>query len=183
MTITTSATIQTYAGDDATSQFSIPFWFITADDVAVALLDDATLVVTELTDGVDFIISGDGEALEGIVDLYDGDGVTPLVLASGLTLIVYRYGAITQEFDFSVPTNLVGVEITRAIDHVMGQIQELWSALDQIPKFTNVLVAEENALDEITYEAAADREGKIIVFDASGQPVLMSLADAIAAYG
>lgn len=99
MTVVSELNRKTYAGDDATTSFATsPVVFFDTDDLTVYVVINATDVATQLTEGVDYTVSG-GDGSTGTVNLAGGSDPHG-ALFSGTTLVIVRELAITQGTDF-----------------------------------------------------------------------------------
>ena len=92
MTVTTTATRTSTAGDGAVTVFSFPYLFFSNNDLQVTLVVDSTGVETVQTITTHYTVVGAGVAAGGTVTM----GTAP---ASGETLLISRVEQFTQGLD------------------------------------------------------------------------------------
>jgi hypothetical protein len=106
----------TYTGDGSTVSFSIPFTFFSNTQVKVLATNTSTGVATELTQGVEFTVTG-------------GDPGTAVLAATAPTASetwkVYRSTPLTQIYDFLNSTTVNLETIEKALDRLAMMAQEI----------------------------------------------------------
>ncbi len=92
MTVTTTATRTSTAGDGIVTAFSFPYKFFANDDLTVILVVDATNVETTQTITTEYTVAGAGVEAGGTVTMVTAP-------ASGETLVISRVEQFTQGLD------------------------------------------------------------------------------------
>ncbi|MGV6733547.1 hypothetical protein [Klebsiella pneumoniae] len=93
MTVSSEVNYIEYNGDGSTTTFAIPFYFILNTDISVQIAD-ADANITNLTYGIDYTISGAGNAS-------GGSGTLNTAYASGYTILFFRNPpALLNKSDF-----------------------------------------------------------------------------------
>jgi prophage antirepressor-like protein len=160
----------TSIGDGVTTHFPVPFQFIANGDLRVythpSVLFDPALA-TQLTEGVDFTISGVGRA--GTAEI-----VTTVAVASGTRLTRLRYSARSQDADyvpndgFPADTHELQLDRLSLVDEELdARIADVESRAIRVPVGESVR----------TLPYAADRALKVLAFDEDGQPVMAWIDD------
>lgn len=118
MTIETTTNRATFAGNDATVNFSFPYYFLADADLVVILVDADGVATTQVLD-TDYTLSGAGNPAGGTVTMITAP-------ATGETLIVYRDPAITQSVDLVEGDSLpVETAVERPLDRLTMIAQRL----------------------------------------------------------
>lgn len=123
MTVTSTINRCSYAGNGSTKAFAVPFLFIADADVQVVLRnqDDNEVI---LEPGVDYGLSGSGNAYGGVLTLAEAPG-------SGQTLVVRRIPSIVQEVDYMENGPFAAETHERALDRLTMICQSLSERLDR----------------------------------------------------
>jgi hypothetical protein len=172
MTVSSTISRKTYAGDDATTSFGTsPMVFFDDADLVVYVVTTATgAVVATLVLDTDYTVSG-GDGSTGTLDLSAGSSPYGAP-ASGQTLVIVRSLAITQDTDF-VNNDSSDAEVAEdTIDRLTMICQELDQRLDRSIVFAdsdvseastvlptpeaNALLAWNSAADALENKVAAD---------------------------
>ena len=92
MTISTTTSRNSHSGNDITTSFSFPYYFLADGDLTVILVDSAGTETTQ-TLSTHYTVTGAGNANGGTVEMVTAP-------ATGETLIILRETPITQEVDY-----------------------------------------------------------------------------------
>jgi hypothetical protein len=158
MTVATLLNRVSYAGNGVTTVFSFPNRFLADADIVVALVVDATSVVTPQVLTTHYTLTGAGEAA-------GGDATMLVAPPTGTTLVIYRDPALTQPIDLvnGDPLNVeTGVE--RAFDRSTLQIQRLRDIFDGTIRLPDVETG------PMVLPAVTQRANTILGFDSLGNP-------------
>lgn len=120
MTILSTDNRRVYSGNGSTTVFSFPVRFLEAEDVKVAVR--VSDVETELTQGVDFSVSGAGNPAGGSVTFT----VAPV---SGATVVIYNDPVLTQSVDYRDDDEFPAETHERALDKLTLIVQRLGARL------------------------------------------------------
>lgn len=124
MTVASELNRKTFAGDDATTSFATsPVVFFETEDLTVYVVINATDVAAQLTEGVDYTVSG-GDGSTGTVNLAGGSDPHG-ALFSGTTLVIVRDVPITQAVDFVNNDNSDAEVLEDALDKSTMILQQL----------------------------------------------------------
>lgn len=157
MTITSTSVSVSYAGDDSSVNFAVPFAFFGADEITVRLRDAAG-ALTLLTRGVQYNVTG-GAGSTGTI-------VATAAPSAGTTWIVRRQTARTQQviytdYDpFPAPTHEL------AIDRLTAQSQETDESVGRALRGP----IGDGSVDALPI--ATTRAGNYLLFDSAGQPTV-----------
>ena len=122
MTVPTSTSFVEYAGNDLTTNFSVPFRFL-ADTELVVKLTSPELVVSTLVLGVDYSVTGAGADAGGSIQMRPpGD---PLIPTTGATLSIERVVPLVQTTAFREQGSFAPVLHENAFDHACFVDQQL----------------------------------------------------------
>ena len=157
MTITSEVGRAAYAGDGASTQFTVPFKFFQSSDLRV-ILQSANGVDSELTENVDYTVSGAGDEGGGTVTL----ATAP---ASGQTLTIILDPPRTQLTDYVSNDAFPAESHERALDRLT---QQNIRALDIVSRALRLPDGDPNTL--ATLPGAAARANKFLRFDNNGDP-------------
>lgn len=157
MTVSSTTTKVSYAGNGSTTAFSAPFYFILASDLKVTLRS-ATGTETVKTLTTNYTVSGAGVSSGGTVTML----VAP---ASGETLVIQRNVPLTQEVDYQANDPFPAATHEAALDKLTMETQQLNEALARSLKIstTNTMTSTEFTVN------AATRANKVLGFDAAGE--------------
>lgn len=116
MAISITTVDHTYTGDGSTTTFAIPFTFFNNSQIKVEETDTVTSVVTQLTQGAEFTVTG-------------GDPGTGVLAATAPSSTkqwrVYRSTPLTQIYDFLDSTTVTLENIEKALDRIVMMAQEI----------------------------------------------------------
>lgn len=117
MTVSTTSSRVTYAGNGVTTNFAVPFYFLVAADlVVIKTASDGSQ--TPLVLNTDYTVSGAGVISGGSVTL----AVAP---ATGYTVVIYRDPAVTQTTDYQPNDPFPAETHERALDKLTMITQRL----------------------------------------------------------
>lgn len=165
MTVSSTQSRISHAGDGATTDFPVPFYFIEPGHLVVSLvLDDGT--ITPWTLGTDYSVAGAGNQAGGTVTAFDAPAV-------GETLIIERIVPSTQETAYQENDPFPAKEHERALDKLTMVGQQHEEVLGLRPG-ASVRVLRLPASDPgiPLLPDAATRAGKALVFDEQGHPTV-----------
>lgn len=155
MTIVNTQVTISYAGNGATTSFAVPFPFFGPDELGV-YRQDANGTQTTLTRGVDYSVSG-GNGTTGTVVM----GLAP---ATGLTLIIRRRTARTQQVEYDDYDPFPATTHETALDRLTAQGQEA-------DESQNRSIRKAIGHAGIAALPAGTGFGMWLSFDASGNPI------------
>lgn len=118
MTISSTTSRISYAGNGVTTIFSFPYYFLAEADLIVVSRDDTTGVETAKVLTTDYTVSGEGEQAGGSVTML----IAP---ATGTTLVIYRDPAATQGLDLVANDALPVENVEEALDKLTMLVQRL----------------------------------------------------------
>ncbi len=131
MTVSSTQSRKDYAGDGATTQFTVPFFYIENADV-VATLRSTGGTETTWTDGTQYTLTGAGNPSGGtLTAVSTGTDYTP---QSGETLVIKRKEQFTQPSDFAVAGALPSETIEEGYDRAVMLAQQLSEDLGRTAK-------------------------------------------------
>ena len=168
MTISSTTRIAgPFTGNGTASTFPFAFKVFAATDIDVIRLTTSTGVEATLVLNSDYSVS-----LNGDQDTSPGGTVTLLAgaLASGFTLTITSDIANLQPTDITNQGGFYPEVIEDALDRATIQIQQISDIGDRTVK---IPISDGSGLD-MTLPTAATRQGKYLVFDATGQPSVSS---------
>ena len=116
MTVSSAQSYVEYSGDGATKAFTIPFYFLLNTDIGV-MIADASGNVTDLVNGTNFSVTGQGDSSGGTVTLNTA-------YAAGNTILVYRNPPVTQETKYYENGKFPANSHEKALDKLTMLIQE-----------------------------------------------------------
>jgi hypothetical protein len=160
MTVSSSTSRISYAGNGSETIFAFPYYFLAEADLVVVRRDDATGAETTLALDSDYTVTGAGMAAGGAVTT-----VTPP--AAGETLTLRRVVSLTQSTDFVANDPLDAEVLERAVDRATMADQQLQEQADRAIKLP---VGDSTGLSTVL-PAAAIRASKNFGFNAAGEPI------------
>jgi hypothetical protein len=159
MSVTAQTPYNGYTANGATTVFPYGFLLLDTDDLTVTV-DGVEKALT-----TDYTVSG--------LNNPSGGNVTFLVApANGAKVLLSRLLTIQRLTDYQDNGDLFAATINQDLDR-------LWLALQQLQQndIRSLKLPYETSTDQVIAEAAADRIGKLVSFDASGNMVLAVPAD------
>jgi hypothetical protein len=157
MTVQTNTNVASFNGNGVTQIFPIAFKFNNDTDLVVLLADDATGVSSLLTLNSDYTVSGEGDEEGGLINVV----VAPAV---GKRLIVSRVVDILQMTDLRNQGKFFAEVHEDAFDLLTMIAQQHQSDIAR-----SLRVAETDP-EPARIPPAAQRAGKLLAFDADGNP-------------
>jgi hypothetical protein len=157
MTVSSTTTKNSYAGDGSTTAFSYTFKIFDEDDITVVLRNNSTGAETTQTITTNYTVSGVGNA---------GGGTVTFVTAppTGNTVVLLRITPLTQLTDYTPNDPFPAESHEDALDKLTFITQELQEEVGRSLKLSQT---NEIATAEFTTGATA-RANKILGFDADG---------------
>ena len=160
MTVSSTQSRKDYAGDGATTQFTVPYFFIENADI-VATLRSTGGTETTWTEGTEYTLTGAGNPSGGtLTAVSTGTDYTP---QSGETLVIKRKEQFTQPSDFAVAGALPSETIEEGYDRAVMLAQQLSEDLGRMAKLaetsptTSELIIPEPEADKVlSWNSAGD---------------------------
>lgn len=167
MTVSSTTTKVSYAGNGSTTAFSAPFYFILASDLKVTLRS-ATGSETVKTLTTDYTVSGAGVSSGGTVTM-----LSPPV--TGETLVIQRNVPLTQEVDYQANDPFPANTHEQALDKLTMETQQLNESVAR-----SIKISTSNTIGSTEFTTnAATRANKVLGFDATGE---LSVTQALGSY-
>ena len=157
MTVSSTTTKNSYAGDSSTVAFSYTFKIFDEDDITVVLRNNTTGAETIQAISTNYTVSAVGNAGGGTVTF-----VTPP--ATGNTVVLLRITPLTQITDYTPNDPFPAETHEEALDKLTHITQEL---SEEVGRSLKLSQTNEIATAEFT-TGAADRANKILGFDTNG---------------
>jgi len=157
MTVSSTTTKTSYAGNGSTLAFSCPFYFIANADLKVTVRSaTGTEIVKTLT--THYTVTGAGVSAGGTVTMVTAP-------AAGETLVLQRNVALTQEVDYQANDPFPANTHEQALDKLTMEAQQINEAVGRSLKIstTNTMTSTEFTVD------AAARANKVLGFDSAGE--------------
>jgi hypothetical protein len=171
MTVQATTARVDYSGNGTTKTFAVPFYFLLDSDTSLILQDNSVYppAVSTPALGTDYTVTGAGVSSGGSVTLT----VAP---TSTQRLTILRDVDLTQlnEYVPNGPFPASGQE--QALDKLTMQVQQLQEELNRCLKFPSP------DTDAAILLSAAERAGKVLAFDANGNPVLVTVISGSGTY-
>ncbi len=157
MTVSSTTTKNSYAGDGSTTAFSYTFKIFDEDDITVVLRNNSTGAETTQSITTNYTVSGVGNA---------GGGTVTFVTAppTGNTVVLLRITSLTQLTDYTPNDPFPAESHETALDKLTHITQEL---SEEVGRSLKLSQTNEIATAEFT-TGAADRANKILGFDTNG---------------
>ncbi|MBR8083070.1 hypothetical protein KDX23_09970 [Burkholderia vietnamiensis] len=168
MTVTSSIQDTSYATDGSTTSFPTRFYFLNTNDVFVDKID-SNGAIAPLVLGTDYSVSGAGVESGGTV-------TTSVAYAAGSTLHIYRLVPVTQETEFQQNDPFPAKTVEKALDKLTMIAQQTDAAVVNSIRYPLSEYGTDGTLPK-----QADRAGKVLAFDSTGQQVLIPLPASVGA--
>ena len=163
MTVSSEVFKVTYAGDGSTTTFSTSFTFSSNDEISVTLVTNSTGAETAWVLGTQFTLTGAGTGSAGTVTVVTSP--TDYTPASGTTLVIQLAPALTQTTALPRGGTVSPKDTLEPMhDKRVRQLLRLKEILDRAIRLP---VGETTGG---TIPIAALRAGKLMSFDAAGEP-------------
>lgn len=130
MTISSTESRVSYAGNGSTTAFSFPYFFAANGDLVVIIRNETTGVETTKTITTHYTVSGAGVTSGGTVTMVTAP-------ASGESLIIYRNPTATQTLDLAENDSLPAESLEDALDKAVTLIQRLQDRVDRTVQLTS----------------------------------------------
>jgi hypothetical protein len=156
MTVSSSINRVTYAGNGATTNFAVNFYFLENTHLQVILVA-ANGVETVQTLTANYTVTGAGNEAGGSITML----VPP---PAGTQLIIVRNVPATQETDYLANDPFPAESHERALDKLTMLVQQNKGDVDRAIK----VPVSDSLLINLTLPPSADRAGKIVYFDNLG---------------
>jgi hypothetical protein len=160
MTISTTSTTVSYAGNGSSVAFSVPFPFFTSSELTVQSVVTATGIATSLTLTTDYAVTG-GDGSTGTVTMVTAP-------ATGTTLVIRRFTNRTQDIDLLANDNLPSETLERGMDRSVALHQESLETLNRTLRGPT----HEGALSALP--SWITRALGYLGFDSAGQPTIFA---------
>lgn len=159
MTVPSSTSQVSYSGNGSTLDFAVSYYFLENSHLKV-ILRSSTGVETVQTITTNYTVTGAGEPSGGTVSML----VAP---PTGTTLVILRNVPATQETDYLANDPFPAESHERALDKLTMLVQQ-----NQF-KLGRAIVAPDtdSASLNMTLPSSASRVGKLLTFDADGEPI------------
>lgn len=164
MTISTTPSEKSYAGDGVSTQFAIPFPFETAADIKVVRTEDATGSITQLTTG--WSVTG-GNGSTGTLTLTSA-------LPSGYTLTIIDDPEIKQSIDYVSNDAFPAETHERGLDRNVRMIKRVHQ---QVLRCLRTQDGDPVNDDDMVLPNVVNRANRLLAFDSSGKPEAAAAID------
>ena len=160
MTISSTTVKNSYNGDGSTTTFSYTFKIFADSDLQVIIRNNTTATETVKTLTTHYTVTGAGSASGGSVIFTAGN-----IPASGETVVLRRAVPQTQAIDYIANDPFPAESHEEGLDRAMMTLQQLQEEVTRSIKLsrTNTMTSTEFTV------GSADRAGKILAFDDSGE--------------
>jgi hypothetical protein len=173
MTIVDQSSSITYTGNDATTVWDYDFIIPDADSARVGLFDIATGVLTEV-DASDYTITGINEEAGGTVT-YPLAGAP---LSTDTRIVIWRLVPYEQETQLTNQTPYYASVLTRQLDLIVMQIQQLRDEANRSIKVTLGSALTPDEFVEDLQQGAADAQASATAAAASASAAASSASAA-----
>lgn len=164
MTLSTTTSKQSYAGDSSTTVFPVPFLFLDNSHIT-AVLRDANGVEAVWVENTQYTLTGDGDPAGGTltVETLPTD-YTPV---SGETLVIRRVVPETQGTDYPEGGAFPAAAHEQALDRLTMLVQQ---HSEELARSLHYPVSDSASIGSESPNSA-DRASKFAAWDASGAPI------------
>lgn len=169
MTVTTVATALSYHGNGLTTTFVTPFYTIDTD--IVAIFRNSAGGSATLTLGTDYTVEGAGEAAGGTLTIINPSYV-PDFATDGSTLVIDTAIPATQPIDLPEGGPFPSADVEAELDRVTRLIQQLQGS---VARCIGAPVGDLATSMQLPAESL--RKSRVLAFDASGNPVVLTIAE------
>lgn len=157
MTVSTTQSRNSAAGNGVTTAFAFPYYFLSDGDLVVISKDDTTKVETPQILNTDYTVSGAGSQAGGTITFLSAP-------ASGKTITIYRDPATTQSFDLVENDNLPAESAEQAYDRLAMISQRLKDRVDRSIRLTDGYA---DSFDTTLPEDLADSGDRVVTVNAT----------------
>lgn len=166
MTVTSAQNLVSYAGNDSTTVFAVPFKFFVNGDLVVLLRTNSSGADTPQTLTTHYTVTGAGNDAGGTLTMLTAP-------ATGETLVIYGDPDLKQEVDYTTGDPFPAQTHEDAVDLLTNQQKATRSRVDRALRFP---FGDSSSLDPELPSSVA-RASKVLAFDSSGEPTLLSQLD------
>lgn len=156
MTLSSTTNRVSYSGNDVTTAFSFPYYFLSDSDLVVISKVTSTGVETTKILTTDYTVTGAGSPSGGSVTMLTAP-------ATGTTLSIYRDPAKTQDLDLVENDPMPAEEIEKRFDKLTMLVQRLSDRLDRAVRLTDGFAASFSTLLPTVLNA-----GKALIINSGG---------------
>lgn len=157
MTVASTVSKVSYAGNGSTTAFSVPFYFLANSHLKVIVRSAAGTESLKVL-STDYTVSGSGNPAGGTVTMT----VAPI---SGETLVIARNVPLTQAVDYQTNDPFPAETHERALDQLTMEVQQLQEQIDRSIKLSTT-----NTMNSAEFTVGASvRANKVLGFDSSGE--------------
>lgn len=158
MTVASTTSKVSYAGNGSTTAFTVPFYFLANTDLLVTYRNNSTGTETVKTLTTDYTVTGAGVSSGGTVTMLSAP-------ASGITVVIQRSVPLTQNVDYQPNDPFPANTHEMALDKLTMEAQQLQEQISRSIKLstTNTMTSTEFTI------GATDRANKVLGFDTAGE--------------
>lgn len=165
MTVSSTTNRASASGNGATTAFSTGFYFLSAADLRVSVLDsDGVETVKTIT--THYTVVGEGEAAGGTVTFLTAP-------ASGETVLIVRDPSLLQPLDFSDNPRYSPASVEKHFDRIAMQLQRTGERIDRTIQLPTSSTAQSDVGDVET------RADMLVGFDSDGDVALFTRGGAV----
>ncbi|WP_081054517.1 right-handed parallel beta-helix repeat-containing protein [Burkholderia vietnamiensis] len=168
MTVTSSLREVSYNTDGSSTDFAIPYYFLSDSHISVEKID-ATGTVTPLIRGTDFDVSGEGNENGGTLH-------TTTTYPSGSRLRIFRVVPATQETEYQQNDPFPAKATERALDKLTMLAQQNAAGVANSIRYPDA----ETDVDG-TLPPTGARVNTVLAFDSKGRQLLLPMPTSIGA--
>lgn len=161
MTVASETSSISYAGNGATTVFSIPFYFLANGDLDVYLTDSAGNISPQ-TLSTHYTLAGAGTPTGGTLTMLTAP-------ASGSTVTIIRNPDVTQNVDYTANDAFPAETHETALDRLTMIAQRL---AYQIARALRLPDGDTTAASSTLLSSSASRANKYLAFDSNGAPTV-----------
>jgi hypothetical protein len=167
MTVEATTNRVSYTGSGTTGPFSVPFYFLEADDLVVIKTNNSTGVEETLTMTTDYTVSGAADP--------DGGSVTLVsAISSAYSLVIVRDPDRLQSTAYPRNDPFPAASHERALDKLTMLVQRMRDLFDRSFRLSDGNVS---SVDLEISDTAAQRANKYLGFDSDGNLTLSQSLD------
>lgn len=165
MTVSSSTSRASYAGNGTTTVFAVPFYFLANSQLSVSLWSSAGVETVQVL-GTNYSVTGAGVLTGGSITMV----VAP---ASGTTLVITRAVPLTQETDLQPNDRLPAETLEQSIDKLTMITQQ---NAENANRAIRSPLSDPTSID-MRLPTAANRLRKVLGFDSTGEPYVFNSVD------
>ena len=165
MTVSSSTSRVSYAGNGTTTVFAVPFYFLANNQLSVSLWSSAGVETVQVL-GTNYSVAGAGVLTGGTITMT----VAP---ASGTSLVITRAVPLTQETDLQPNDRLPAETLEQSIDKLTMITQQ---NAENANRAIRSPLSDPTSID-MRLPTAANRLRKVLGFDSTGEPYVFNSVD------